>query len=190
MTPATPTRKGIACRLPKLSSGWRHFPCRLVEITGGEPLAQSETPVLVDALIDAGYDVMLETNGSYDISRVNPACIKIVDIKCPSSGESGKHDPGNLSRCGQGDQLKFVIGNRDDYRFACRLVSDLDPSFSRRRVLFSPVSGRLSPDRLAAWILADGLAVRLHLQLHPADLAANRSRGLSRVESPVRRIFD
>lgn len=140
--------------------------CRLVEITGGEPLAQRETPDLVDAMVGAGYDVLLETNGSYDISRVNTACIKIVDVKCPSSGECDKNDWGNLTRLGKRDQLKFVVGSRNDYDFAHRVVAELDPSFPRNRILFSPVSGRLAPARLATWILDDGLAVRLHLQLH------------------------
>lgn len=142
------------------------YSCPLVEITGGEPLIQAEAPRLIDCLIEQGYDVLLETNGSLDIEPINPCCVKIVDIKCPSSGEHSKNNLANLRRLGSNDQLKFVIGNEADYRFAKETLQQLDAAFPLRCVLFSPIYGKLRPAKLAAWIQKDGLGVRLHLQLH------------------------
>jgi len=140
--------------------------CRLVEITGGEPLLQSQTPILIYRLLENGYEVMLETNGSLDISRVDGRCIKIVDIKCPTSGESDKNDLGNLKRLGSKDQVKFVIGDRSDYKYAKVTMDSISPDFPEEQILFSPVSGGITPSQLAEWILGDSLNVRLHLQLH------------------------
>jgi len=140
--------------------------CRLVEITGGEPLLQSQSPILIYRLLENGYEVMLETNGSLDISRVDGRCIKIVDIKCPTSGESDKNDLGNLKRLGSKDQVKFVIGNRSDYEYAKATMDSISPDFPEEQILFSPASGGITPSQLAEWILEDSLNVRLHLQLH------------------------
>ena len=140
--------------------------CRLVEITGGEPLLQSQTPILIYRLLENGYEVMLETNGSLDISSVDGRCIKIVDIKCPTSGESDKIDLGNLKRLGSKDQVKFVIGDRSDYKYAKVTMDSISPDFPEEQILFSPVSGGITPSQLAEWILGDSLNVRLHLQLH------------------------
>ena len=144
-------------------AGWK---CRWVEITGGEPLLQNETPLLVSRLLDHGYIVMMETNGSLDISRVDRRCIKVLDIKCPSSNEAGKNDLKNLKRLDPKDQIKFVIGNREDYRFAKNIISLHCPDFPGDRILFSPVYGKMHPAELADWILGDHLNVRLHLQIH------------------------
>jgi len=140
--------------------------CRLVEITGGEPLLQSQTPILIYRLLENGYEVMLETNGSLDISSVDGRCIKIVDIKCPTSGESDKIDLANLKRLGSKDQVKFVIGDRSDYKYAKVTMDSISPDFPEEQILFSPVSGGITPSQLAEWILEDSLNVRLHLQLH------------------------
>lgn len=142
------------------------YACQLVEVTGGEPLFQSETPRLIDHLLQNRYEVMLETNGSYDIGVVDPRCIKIVDIKCPSSGESQHNELDNLHYLQAGDQIKFVIGNRHDYLYARKILPALNADFPRRHILFSPVFSRLDPAVLADWILTDGIGVRLHLQLH------------------------
>ena len=142
------------------------FSCALVEVTGGEPLAQKYTPILVDKLIETGYEVLMETNGTFDIGRINGRCIKIVDIKCPSSCESHQNDLKNIARLAGQDQIKFVIADHADYTYARDILKMLDSSFPLGQVLFSPVSGRLSPDRLAQWMLGDNLNVRLHLQLH------------------------
>ena len=142
------------------------FKCRWVEVTGGEPLIQSDTPMLVSKLLDNGYVVMMETNGSLDISRVDPRCIKVLDIKCPSSNESKKIDVKNLKKLHSKDQIKFVIGNHEDYTFAKNIISSHCPDFPGNRILFSPVYGKMPPAELAEWILKDHLNVRLHLQLH------------------------
>ena len=96
------------------------FGCDWVEITGGEPLAQNHTPDLVDALLNNGYHLLMETNGSLDIDRVDCRCSRIMDIKCPSSGEHTKNDSANLQRLTAHDQVKFVIGDHDDFIFATR----------------------------------------------------------------------
>jgi 7-carboxy-7-deazaguanine synthase len=153
------------------------YRCRLVEITGGEPLLQSQTPILIYRLLENGYEVMLETNGSLDISRVDGRCIKIVDIKCPTSGESDKNDLGNLKRLGSKDQVKFVIGDRSDYEYAKEIMHSISPDFPEKQILFSPVSERIPPSRLAEWILEDNLNTRLHLQLHKI-IWPDRKRGV------------
>jgi 7-carboxy-7-deazaguanine synthase len=142
------------------------FHCNLVEITGGEPLFQPETPELISRLVSLGYEVLLETNGSLDISRVDGNCVKIMDIKCPSSRESDAFLPENFSFLNPGDQVKFVIADEEDYRFAKKTLSRIPSHLPLDHVLFSPVHEKLPPDRLARWILADRLGVRLHLQLH------------------------
>jgi 7-carboxy-7-deazaguanine synthase len=109
---------------------------------------------------------MLETNGSFDISSINTDCTKIVDIKCPSSGASTQNRTENFSCLTERDQVKFVIGDASDYAFAKNLLPLLPEHFKHHHVLFSPVSGVLPLKILAAWILRDRLAVRLHVQLH------------------------
>jgi 7-carboxy-7-deazaguanine synthase len=143
------------------------YGCRLVEVTGGEPLLQEETPHLINLLLGAGYKVLLETNGSRDISQVDSRCVRIVDIKCPSSGEKDRNDLANLNRLTGEDELKFVIGGREDYEYAKDLLNLIlhGPS-NKIPVHFSPAFGRMEPKELASWILNDRLNVRLHLQLH------------------------
>jgi 7-carboxy-7-deazaguanine synthase len=142
------------------------YPCRLVEITGGEPLFQPNTPELVSRLLSKGFDVLMETNGSFNIQTVDPRCVKIVDIKCPESGESHTCDLNNLSRLGANDQVKFVICNREDYDYAKNKLEKIPDNVPGHHVLFSPAIGILTPSVLAGWILEDGLGVRLQLQLH------------------------
>ena len=129
-------------------------------------MLQPETPNLVTHLLDAGYRVLMETNGSLDIGRIDTRCVKIMDVKCPSSKEEGSTDFSNISRLAPKGQVKFVIGTRRDYEYA-RAVTQTELSrIPGGQILFSPVSGELSPARLARWILADRLTVRFHLQLH------------------------
>ncbi len=142
------------------------FACRLVEITGGEPLLQKDTPALTAAMLDRGHTVLMETNGSRDISPVDERCIRIVDMKCPGSNQSEKNDYGNLKQLTERDQIKFVISDRADYDFAIRLIQTEGIDALHQTILFSPVHGRLAPALLADWILEDRLHVRLHLQLH------------------------
>lgn len=138
---------------------------RLVEVTGGEPLAQPGCPDLLKALCDASYEVLLETNGAMDMDPVDRRVVKIVDVKCPSSGESDKTRWDQLTQLGDRDELKFVIAGRDDYLWARQALIDNDMQ-NVRPIHFSPVQGELSPAKLAQWIIEDKLPVRLHLQLH------------------------
>ncbi len=143
------------------------YKCRLVEVTGGEPLIQEHTPKLISRLIDAGLKVLLETNGSKDISLVDKRCIRIVDIKCPFSGEVEKNDFNNLKRLTPEDEIKFVISDRKDYDFAKNVLKNWNiVPFKPNPVHFSPAHGILDPKVLSEWILEDGLDVRLNLQIH------------------------
>ncbi|MEW6079323.1 MAG: radical SAM protein [Thermodesulfobacteriota bacterium] len=141
------------------------YGCPLVEITGGEPLLQDRTPELARELIRAGHQVLVETNGTRDLRDLPAECVKIVDIKCPASGESGRHRPDILEQLTARDQVKFVIADRTDYLFASafsRDIRDMPPG----NILFSPVGDVLSAATLADWILTDHLEVRLQVQLH------------------------
>ncbi|MBU1041506.1 MAG: radical SAM protein [Proteobacteria bacterium] len=138
--------------------------CRLAEITGGEPLLQAETPELAARLAALGLTVLVETNGSQDISVLPPEAIAIVDMKGPTSGEAQRMDLGNLSRLRARDEVKFVIGNRDDYAHMLSLLPRLDTA--RNTVNASPLHGALAPAELARWLLQDRLHVRLNLQQH------------------------
>jgi 7-carboxy-7-deazaguanine synthase len=149
---------------------------RLVEITGGEPLLQEAVPELVRRLLDAGHEVLVETGGHRDISPLDPRAHAIVDVKCPGSGESDSNDPANLERLRPGDELKFVVADRADYEWARDRVRG-DDLTARAPVHFSPVHGELGPAELSAWLLEDGLDVRLNLQLHKYVWGAD-SRGV------------
>jgi 7-carboxy-7-deazaguanine synthase len=139
--------------------------CRLVEVTGGEPLLQPGALTLMTRLCDAGYEVLLETGGGLDISPVDPRVRRIVDVKCPGSGEAEANHWPNLDLLRPSDELKFVLAGEEDYRWARRLVEERRLA-ERCPVHFSPVHGSLDPRRLAAWVLADRLHVRVQLQLH------------------------
>jgi 7-carboxy-7-deazaguanine synthase len=145
------------------------YGCRLVEITGGEPLLQEDVYLLMDELLGRGYTVLLETGGHRPIDRVPAAVVRIVDVKCPGSGEADNNHWDNLTRLEPHDEVKFVIANRQDYDFAVSVVCrhNLDNLADRTAaVLFSPVHGSLDPKDLAAWMLAEHVPARLQLQLH------------------------
>ncbi len=169
--------QGVKMELTEIVSRIANYKCPLVEITGGEPLLQSDTPTLIYRLLENGYEVLMETNGSLDISGVDGRCIKIVDIKCPTSGESDKNDMENLKRLGPKDQVKFVIENRMDYEYAKETIDSNCPDFPEDQILFSPMSEGIAPAQLAKWILEDNLNVRLHLQLHKI-IWPDRKRGV------------
>jgi 7-carboxy-7-deazaguanine synthase len=138
----------------------------LVCVTGGEPLLQGEAvAVLMGRLLEADHNVLLETNGTYDLSVVPPGVVSIVDVKCPASGESGRTLPGNLPLLRRRDEVKFVMADRADFDWAVSFVSEHDLA-DGPQILFAPVAGRLPPRELAEWILESGLEVRLQLQLH------------------------
>ena len=139
--------------------------CPLVEITGGEPLLQKNTPKLIDSLLASGYTVLVETNGSLDIETIPEAAVIIMDIKCPSSGEVDSFFEANIQKLRANDEVKFVIKDQEDYFFAKNIYLQ-EFGTKKNKVHFSPVFGVLEPSILAGWILADRLAVYLHLQLH------------------------
>ena len=141
------------------------FGCPLVEVTGGEPLTQPGSLELMTRLADRGLTVLLETNGSVDIGAVDGRVVKIVDVKCPSSGEFEKNLWSNLGLVSQQDQVKFVLASRADYEWARGVVAKYG-LIGQCEVLFSPVANALSARELAGWIVADRLAVRLGIQLH------------------------
>lgn len=142
----------------------KKYKCNLVEVTGGEPLLQNEVLPFMQLLCDAGYEVLLETAGHKDISAVDKRVRRIMDIKCPSSGESGKMRYENIELLNINDQVKFVIGNREDYLFAREKVYEFHLT-DICTVLFSPVFGLKLQD-LADWVLQDHLPVRMQLQMH------------------------
>lgn len=137
----------------------------IVEITGGEPLLQEETPALAKALLERGHLVLIETNGSRDISCLPAGCIRIMDLKCPSSGMAGRNLWSNLSHLIAKDEVKFVIGSRQDYEWARAALVEHDLA-ARVTVLFSGVFGALPLEQLAEWVLEDNLPVRFQIQMH------------------------
>ena len=142
------------------------YGCDLVEITGGEPLLQRDVYPLMERLLDAGRTVMVETGGHLSIKDVPPRVIRIVDVKCPGSGESPKNHWDNLELLTAHDEVKFVISDRADYEYARDVVARHGLVGRTAAVLFSPVHSVLPAKDLAAWILDDRLGVRLQLQAH------------------------
>lgn len=141
------------------------FPTRLVEVTGGEPLEQEEVYPLMECLLERGYTVMLETGGHVKIDRVPPGVVKIIDIKCPDSHESGKNCWENVDLVQPHDEFKFVIASRADYEWARDVVTQRLKD-KPNTALFSPSHDEMPSMDLAGWILQDGLPVRLQLQIH------------------------
>jgi 7-carboxy-7-deazaguanine synthase len=167
---------GRRMSLEAIVSEVAHMGVRLVEVTGGEPLAQPGCLALLATLCDAGFEVLLETSGAFDIAPVDPRVVKIVDVKCPGSGEEPSNRWANLDALGPRDEIKFVLADRADYEYA-RDVIRAHGLERRGGLLMSAVHGRLDPARLAEWILEDGLEVRLQIQLHKV-LWPDRDRGV------------
>lgn len=142
------------------------YGCDMVEITGGEPLLQDDVYPLMERLMDQGRTVLIETGGHRSIARVPRGVIKIVDVKCPGSGEAHRNDWENVNRLAPHDEVKFVVADRADYDFAMDSVRRYDLPSRCAAVLFSPVHGVLAPRTLAEWMLADRAPARMQLQLH------------------------
>jgi 7-carboxy-7-deazaguanine synthase len=142
------------------------YNCQLVELTGGEPLLQEDVYPLMDRLLASAYTVLLETGGHVDVGRVPPAVVKILDIKCPGSGEADRNHWDNLAKMQPHDQVKFVIRDRLDYEYARGTLCQRRLDRQCAAVLFSPVHGVLDPRVLSEWVLEDRLPVRVQLQLH------------------------
>lgn len=140
--------------------------CDVVEITGGEPLLQADVYPLMERLLDAGKTVMVETGGHRSIARVPAGVIRIVDVKCPGSGESERNDWSNLQHLNGQDEVKFVIADRADYEYARTVTQREQLAGKVNAVLFSPVHGELEPRLLSEWVIADRLPVRVQLQVH------------------------
>ena len=142
------------------------YGCPLVEITGGEPLLQEDVYDLMNRLLASGRTVMLETGGHRPITQVPRAVIKVVDIKCPGSGEAENNDWTNLDRLAPHDEVKFVLADRTDYEFAREAIARHRLAERAAAILFSPVHGVLDLKAVSEWILEDRLPVRLQLQIH------------------------
>lgn len=141
------------------------FGLLLVEITGGEPLLQPACGPLARKLLEAGYTVLCETSGSLPIDRLPAGVVKIMDLKCPSSGEAERNDWSNIAKLERYDELKFVVGNREDFDWASRVIAQYSLA-DRCILLMAPVFGEIEPQQLAEWIMKKRLPVRFQLQMH------------------------
>ena len=141
------------------------YGCRMVEITGGEPLLQADVIPLMEELVQRNQIVLLETGGSLSIADVPRGVRRILDVKCPGSGEADRNRWENLEHLREGDELKFVLAHREDYEWAVRQIERHELA-GRCPLLFSPVDGKLSAGEMADWVLEDRLPVRVQIQLH------------------------
>lgn len=141
--------------------------CNLVEVTGGEPLAQKEAFKLIERLCDEGYEVLVETGNYVSTEGLDSRAKVILDIKCPASGEETRNDWSNLQRLrADKDEVKFVVADEADWHYAKRLIAENNLETRAKAVLISPVWNRINLQQLADWIASSGLNVRMQLQLH------------------------
>ena len=140
--------------------------CSMVEVTGGEPLLQKETPLLVEKLLAMGKEVLIETNGSVDFSILPPGCCRIVDCKLPASGMAQYNCYDAYSHLTQLDEVKFVVSDRQDFDFAIDVIKKYELTAKTPHLLFSPVWGRIAPDTLAEWVVNSQLPIRMQIQMH------------------------
>jgi 7-carboxy-7-deazaguanine synthase len=166
---------GVSMTIEDCLNAVQALGCGLVEITGGEPLLQPETPELCGRLIDAGHTVLVETNGSLDISKLPLACVRIVDVKCPGSGMEGSFYANNIKALTRRDQVKFVISDVRDFDWSLDFVKSKN-LLKLCIVSFSPNTNVLKPKDLADWIVKANVPVRLGLQLHKI-IWGNEARG-------------
>ena len=145
----------------------KQFSCTLVEVTGGEPLAQREAFELIQHLCDEGYEVLVETGGYVSTADVDERAKLILDVKCPASGEAERNDWSNLNRLrADQDEVKFVIAGRSDWEFTTQIIQEYDLEHRAKAVLISPAWGLIDLRELAKWVTESGLNVRMQLQLH------------------------
>ncbi len=142
------------------------YKCKFVELTGGEPLLQAGSALLLKHLCDLGYECAIETNGSLDVSVLDARVIKIMDLKCPGSGMAGRMNFDNIRHLLPSDEVKFVISCREDFDRACEITEKYALAEKCGAVIFSPVAGACAPAELAGWVLASGLDVRMQVQMH------------------------
>jgi len=158
--------EGKKMTLDEILQEVRSFGCPLVEVTGGEPLLQPNCIPLLSMLCDAGFTVLLETSGAHDIAAVDPRVHRIMDLKTPSSGECGRNLYGNIAHLTARDELKFVIGSREDYEWTREQMREHGLDAKVRAVLLSPVFGKIAPSDIVVWMLEDKLPARFQLQMH------------------------
>ena len=158
--------EGSKMALGEIVEKVRSFGCPLVEVTGGEPLLQPNCVPLLQMLCESGFTVLLETSGAHDIATVDPRVHRIMDLKTPSSGEEGRNLYANIAHLTPRDELKFVVGSREDYDWAREKMREHDLAGKVNAVLLSPVFGKIAPSDMVSWILEDKLPVRFQLQMH------------------------
>ena len=156
---------GTRLSIDEILSEVEKYPCELVELTGGEPLLQPEIYELATRLADAGHTVLIETGGHRDISKLDPRVIRIMDLKCPASGESEKNLWSNIEHLRQIDEVKFVIADRGDYEWTIRTIRQHGLE-DRVKILMSTAFGMVDPAEVVRWMLEDKLRARFQLQLH------------------------
>ena len=157
---------GRPSEIPELVELVRNSGLKLVEITGGEPLLTPETPALCRALLDAGCEVLIETNGSLSIALLPAEACRILDCKLPGSGMAEANDYGNYAWLTPRDEVKFVVSSREDFEFGCGVIRRYDLAAKTPNLLFSPVWGRVDFADLAAWVTESRLPIRMQLQMH------------------------
>jgi 7-carboxy-7-deazaguanine synthase len=158
--------EGNKMTLEEIGDKVRGFGCPLVEVTGGEPLLQPNCVPLLARLCEAGFTVLLETSGSHDIAPVDARVHRIMDLKTPSSGECGRNLYANIAHLTERDEVKFVVGSREDYEWTREKMREHDLAAKVRAVLLSPVFGKIGPADIVAWMLEDKLPARFQLQMH------------------------
>jgi 7-carboxy-7-deazaguanine synthase len=158
--------EGRKMSLDEVIAAVEDYRCPLVELTGGEPLLQKDVYPLMARVLESGKTVLVETGGHVSLVDVPLSVHKIMDVKCPGSGEAHRMDWSNLDRLSPIDEVKFVIRDRADYEYARAVVSKHELDRKVAAVLFSPVHGVLDPRTISEWVLADRLAVRVQLQVH------------------------
>jgi 7-carboxy-7-deazaguanine synthase len=158
--------EGVDLELEDILKQISSYDCKLVELTGGEPLEQEGVYPLIDDLLKKGYEVMIETGGHIDISRVDKRVKRIMDLKTPTSGMSKRNLYENIEYLSKNDEVKFVVGSKEDYQWSLDMIGKYDLSRRVGTILMSPVFGDLSLEELSNWILADSLPVKMQVQLH------------------------
>lgn len=158
--------EGVDMTIKEIIEKIESYNCKLVEITGGEPLLQENSIDLMKQLCDENFTVLLETGGHRDISKVDSRVHIIMDIKCPGSKMSHKNRWENIELLSKKDEVKFVIKDKNDYEWAKEIINKFDLNKKVGEILFSPVFGEIEPAKIAEWILEDKLSVRLQIQLH------------------------
>ncbi len=159
--------QGTAMRIDAIVQACREQPTPLIAVTGGEPMMQPECPALIASLLTLpNRTVMVETNGTLNIHAIPATAIAVMDVKCPGSGEADAMDWSNIDRLRPHDEIKFVLCDRADYRYALDRIEQYHLAGTDRQILFSPAAGRLTAGDLAQWLIADRPPVRLQVQLH------------------------